>query len=106
MASASYEIISNSSAQSYFNLPSLTNPTNSNSTNRSLEDKLKLAEQDRRNRANRLIENTNMESIPEIAKHSTSLAVRQCIADQKPLDRTHGDSEDCWHERSQAVALP
>lgn len=88
------------------NLPSLTDPTNSNSTNRGLKNKLELAKQDRRNRANRLIEDTDMESILEITKDSTSLAVRQRISHQEPLDRAHSDGEDRRHERRQAVAFP
>ncbi len=68
--------------------PPFTSTPNCNSTHRSTEHKLKLAEQDGGNSPNGISKNTSVEGILEIPNNTRTFPIGEGIADYKPLNRT------------------
>lgn len=81
----------------------LTGSSDCNSTHGRAEYELELREQDLRNCANRISEDTDMKHLAEAPKEAVAFAVGERIPQHPPLDRADGDSQEARIERSNAI---
>lgn len=68
-----------------------------------MEDKLKETEQDRWDGADRLREHVTMESISEVAKDRTALAVSQSVTDKEPLNAADNNGQEGRYDRRERI---
>lgn len=72
---------------------SLYSTTNRNSTNRSLEHELELAEEDGRDSADGISKDAPMEGIFQISNDAGAFSVGQRVSNDEPLNRAAGDNQ-------------
>jgi len=71
--------------------PPFASSANGNCANRSTEDKLKLAEENRRYCTNRVRKDTSVEGIFKISNNTRTFSVGKRIANSEPLDRANSN---------------